>query len=809
MTIGQSWAFIPQELRSRPQWCHTLPSDPDPLRKKAPRRAGNYLASDTRPSDWTTFEQACANAMAVGGQVGFIISEHDDLTCIDMDVVNEKSQRDKGEPIDPALWTTQKQLDRYWSICQAFQSYTELSQSGNGLHTWVFGYIGRGCKRDGVEVYSQERFMICTGNIVINQPIMQRQELLEMLVGEMRMQQARNNAELIELEEEIDDYELLERATNADNAEKFNMLCGLTATNHNTGEVGTWHAAGYKSQSEADLALLSIFTFYSRSNEQCRRLFRMAPLSFREKAVKDDRYLNKTLQLIRGRQAYEEQIEAEAIRKAADLAMAMQDSNNRNGMMMHVPDSGTPVVAPAPGIATMAALAPAPLHSAEDGGLPWPPGMAGAIAKYVYNSAPRPVKEVGIVTALGFLAGVCGKAFTIPKSGLNMYITLVARSGVGKEAMHSGMSSLITAAAQRQPPAIKFVDFNKYVSGPALTKGVAANPSFVNVVGEWGRRLKRMSDDSGRDANIQELRTVMTDLYQKSGGDSIVGGLAYSNKEGNIASVSGVAYSMIGETTPSTFYESLTTTMMEDGFLSRFLVIEYDGKRPPMNNCPESEPSKVLGDALAELCTHALTMLDRGTRVPVARTNEAAHLMGAFDIECDDQINSTEDESWRQMYNRASLKVMRLSALLAVADNWTTPCVTEEHTNWALMVVRKDIEMMGRRMRAGDVGTADDGNRYKKAIGIMTEYMSGKVSAVVDCSPQMMKAGVITKRYLQQKTYRLKQFQVHRAGASTALEVVIRNMLDDGYIVEVDRKSLAQDYNYHGKAYRIVDLPRN
>lgn len=808
MTTGQSWAFIPEELRSRPQWCHTYPGDPDPSRRKAPRRHGNYLASDTRPGDWTTFENACANALQYGGNVGFVISEHDDLTCIDMDVVNEKSQTEKGEPIDPSLWTTQQQLDRYWAICQKFDSYTELSQSGNGLHTWVYGYIGRGCKRDGVEVYSQERFMICTGKIVLERPVAQRQELLELLVSEMRMQQAREAVELVELDEEIDDFELLERATNADNAAKFNMLCQLTSTNEKTGELGTWHEAGYKSQSEADLALMSIFTFYSKSNEQCRRLFRMAPLSYRTKAVKDDRYLDKTLQLIRSRQQHDENIQAEAIHKAAQLAMTMQQQNLREGMLMHVPDTGTPVVSPQPVTAAFASLTPGAATATAEGGIPWPPGMAGAIARYVYDSASRPVKEVGIVTALGFLAGVCGKAFTIPKSGLNMYITLVARSGVGKEAMHSGMSSLISAAAERQPPAIKFVDFSKYVSGPALTKGVAANQSFVNVVGEWGRRLKRMADDSGRDVNTQELRTVMTDLYQKSGKDSIVGGLAYSNKEGNIASVSGVAYSMIGETTPGTFYESLTTTMMEDGFLSRFLVIEYDGLRPPMAQNPLNEPPKMLGDALADLCTQALTMLDRGQRVPVGRTNEAAHIMGAFDLECDDQINGTEDESWRQMYNRASLKVMRLSALLAVADNWVTPVVTEEHVQWALLVVRKDISMMASRMSSGDVGTPDDSNRYKKAMGILKDYMAGKVPGTSDCSPHMIKAGVITKRFFQQRTYRLKQFQMHRAGASAALEIILRNLMDDGYLVEVDKKTLSTDYGYHGKAFRIVDLPR-
>src|SRR5690606_9704175 len=144
----------------------------------------------------------------------------------------------------------------------------------------------------------------------------------------------------------------------------------------------------------------------------------------------------------------------------------------------------------------------APASSSAAQQLPWPPGVAGELAQYIYQTAPRPVPEVAIAATLGLLAGVCGRAFSISDKGLNLYILLVARSGVGKEAMHRGINDLLDIGENE--PAQRFAEFDDFASAPALAKAVLENPSFVNVVGEIGRRLKRMNRDS--DKVMQEMR---------------------------------------------------------------------------------------------------------------------------------------------------------------------------------------------------------------------------------------------------------------------------------------------------------------
>lgn len=805
MTLPASnWSRIPAELKQRKQWAIAGAN-------KAPLVVGQnglHGVSVTDPDSWMDFESAAQAAwdrrdvitehenkgiktQKVGFDIGYILHKDDPFTCIDIDV------RDQTNEPNPEKWTVPQAFDGFWSLIRKVDSYTESSRSGKGFHIWIQGNIGAGVRRDAIEVYSQERFIICTGKVVLERGIEDRPVQLEALLSEMRGYAESELVDLEETESDISDSDLIARAMYASNGEKFNDLC-----------AGDWRKYGFPSQSEADLALMSMFTFYSASNEQCRRLFRMSALGKREKAAKDDRYLNNTLRIIRTRQAREANVEQDSLKHVQNLiAQLNTEYEQRSVTPMHVPRAAEPREFPAPAPAAAVVAGPVTLPQVVDNGIDWPPGMAGAIASFVYHSAPRPVKEVAIVASLGLLAGLCGKAFAISQSGLNVYLILVARSAVGKEALHSGISALCKSVYERAPSIMDFVDFSDFASGPALVKKMVTQQSLVNVSGEWGRKLKRMAQDDGRDGPLSTLRTVMTNLYQKSGPQAIVGGITYSSKDNDISSVSGVAYSLIGESTPSTFFESLTESMMEDGFLSRFTIIEYDGDRPAANPNPITTPSQALSDAVAGLTQHAQHLIGIEQSVTVTQDNETALLFKAFELECDREINSTTDESWRQMWNRAALKAMRIAALLAVADNWMHPVVKKHHAEWAIDLIRRDIGLMQRRLESGDIGN-DDNSRERKLLSLCRDYLTTTIPHGYGIPKGMQEQGIVPRKYLLTRTHRMAPFTSDRRGATVALDLAVRSLIDSGYICEIDKVKLVEDYSFHGKCYRIMNLPR-
>lgn len=438
--------------------------------------------------------------------------------------------------------------------------------------------------------------------------------------------------------------------------------------------------------------------------------------------------------------------------------------------------------------------------------LAWPPGNAGLIAQLIYQSAPRPVLEVAVVAALGLLAGVCGRAWGIPKSGLNLYLILLARSGIGKEAMQDGISMFINAVSSRRQDVHAFFDFNDYASGQALTKAVTSKLCFTHVAGEFGRKLKRMSNR--HDAVMQELRTAMTKLYSKSGRQSIAGGITYSDKEKNVSSVSGVAFSMIGESTPGTFREALTEDMMEDGFLSRFTVVEYDGDRPPENPNQFDRLSDAWVVWFSDLISQAQTLNGRGEQVLVQRDQCAAILLQKFNDECDRNINAAgDDNSRRQMWNRAHLKGLRIAALLAVADNWVNPCITTQHAEWAIDLIQRDISVFTKRMEGGDIGD-DDKAREAKLLTIMKDYLFQPPPPGYKVPPALPQNGIVQRKYLQRRTSSLPAFKAHKLGATTALDQALQSLCRSGYIMKCDKVGMVKDYSEHGECYRILTLPQ-
>ncbi|WP_417427039.1 DUF3987 domain-containing protein [Hoeflea sp.] len=444
----------------------------------------------------------------------------------------------------------------------------------------------------------------------------------------------------------------------------------------------------------------------------------------------------------------------------------------------------------------------AAVAEAAGAALPWPPGRAGRFAQFIFDRSYSPVREVAIAATLGLLAGVCGRAYrTYSGKDLALYLILVARSGIGKDSTHDSIPLMLKLASV--PLADRFVRAQDFVSGEALHKELLREPGFLALQGEFGRKLKRMSNPI--DTPMQNLRTVMTNAY----GKQYFEGKSYSNADNRLSGVDWPALSFLGETTPSTFLECLTPDMMADGFLSRFLCVTYEGDRPPPNRDRDAELDPEDLAAWRTLVSHMVSF-QSPINIPATCTavpnEDAQYKLESFELDCIDDLNATDDESERQVWSRAHLKALKVASLLAVADHCFNPVVRIEHVAWALNLVRQDIALFQSRKRSGDIGTDDDA-RERKLIAFMKEYLLNPVPPSYKVPSGMREIGIVTRAYLQVRASSLPAFANHRFGKVKAVDDALRSLLDSGYIVEVKGHKLVEDYRFHGKAFRIVRMP--
>jgi putative DNA primase/helicase len=212
--------------------------------------------------------------------VGFVFTEDDPFAGIDIDKCRDA---ETGE-IEP--WASK--------IVAAFDSYTEVSPSGTGLHIFVKATLpGPNNRKGPLEMYESGRYFTLTGEHLGGTPteIHECQDVLERLYRHVfkieKVSSATNGHKRRTAPLDVGDEDLLALAKQAKNGEKFSRLW--------SGDTSDY--AG--DNSRADLALCSLLAFWTDGDtERMDQLFRQSGL-MREKWNRHDyreRTFNRVLE---------------------------------------------------------------------------------------------------------------------------------------------------------------------------------------------------------------------------------------------------------------------------------------------------------------------------------------------------------------------------------------------------------------------------------------------------------------------------------------------------------------------------------
>jgi len=275
---------FPQTLKQLHRWILWRLETRDGAQTKVPYRTDGLRASPTNPNDWTDFETACrAFDPAKYSGLGFVLTKEDNIVCIDLD----HCIGDDGKICDEAI-----------HIVKILNSWTEVSQSGRGLHIFVRGTKPtdkcRATPREfkSLEVYDSDRYIALTGNHLPGTPleIMERQGNLNALLALYFPKQESTPPQAgfafkPHHDLERSDEEIIALCRKAENAEKFVALFDHGDTSRYAGD-----------ESRADEALACLLAFYTRDAAQIERLMNASALARREKWREREGYRRLTIQ---------------------------------------------------------------------------------------------------------------------------------------------------------------------------------------------------------------------------------------------------------------------------------------------------------------------------------------------------------------------------------------------------------------------------------------------------------------------------------------------------------------------------------
>ena len=302
---------IDSSLKALNQWdCYKLEIVNGKKTKVPYSPATGQKASSTDLRTWTSFNAASAayQDMEIYDGICFFVTEESGIVFIDLDDCIKDSE------IEP--WALE--------IAKKFNSYTERSQSGNGLHILIKGLKpGNRCKTakypHKVEIYSSSRQCCLTGDLAmasVTNTIEARQEQLDQLYTDIFGEDKKQKLQRKTAKEycELPDDTLIQKALKAKNGQDFKALWEGDTSSYNGDE------------SAADMALANMLAFWTGGNpEQMERLFSQSGLGQREKWTDRQDYRERTIQ-----KAISEIREYYKPRKEAALHSQRQEAEESN-----------------------------------------------------------------------------------------------------------------------------------------------------------------------------------------------------------------------------------------------------------------------------------------------------------------------------------------------------------------------------------------------------------------------------------------------------------------------------------------------
>lgn len=323
------------------------------------------------------------------------------------------------------------------------------------------------------------------------------------------------------------------------------------------------------------------------------------------------------------------------------------------------------------------------------------PGKLNHVVEYYNKTARKPQPQFAVQTALAVGSVVLGRNWTTNRDNFtSLYMLDIAPTSSGKEHSKRVIERILEDANEAD-----LVGPKAYTSEAGVMSALLMQPRHISISDEFGRYLA--SSRASGNANKQDAQSAFMEIFGRL--DGVYRGTGYSTHNMTKEQAEAVknrkivrpALTILGMTTPATFYEALGNMDVKDGFLNRFLIVNSPVERQLSRPVHLSKPPAAIIDWIRD---HAWAhdssdeddmsevraklepqMVTDPVVIPFA--SECDRLLEEMELEILEEMNRLDEFGMAELFGRTIEIAMRVALIVAVSEGANR--IRRRHLEWA------------------------------------------------------------------------------------------------------------------------------
>jgi hypothetical protein len=433
--------------------------------------------------------------------------------------------------------------------------------------------------------------------------------------------------------------------------------------------------------------------------------------------------------------------------------------------------------------------------SINDGKFPKPPGLLGDLYKAAYSFLLLQSEEVAIASSLGVVAAIVGRKFNTSEpmaSGLNLFLTIIANTGCGKDRINDFIRMCLNSANDGVKSYDSFIAPSHFYGPKAIVDHFTSARSGISIISESGLMMKTT-------AGAVEAKTAfMLDGFQCAHSNGYTKSHGYSKSEDSLASIRAMAMSVISESTPDQLFEAYSDSgALKSGYLPRQICLRLEKNVTQSNRHIIHELSPKLVERfhdLCEMCSMVQSESDPKAHILVFAEGLAADYHDYYDksLVLRDQHAGSDDVK-SVMASRMAQKAVRLAGI-ATVFNKSSSCadnlvITKQEWEWAKAFINYEYERVSSSLSgiAGDqLMDSAAVAVYNRIFAILDDTISDKKCKVARVQQHAKQIPYSKLKIACKNNPNINRLTDKYGAMKTGLDKVLSDMQDKGAIKVLD-----------------------